>query len=153
MKSPEVSLDKIDRPALYSNMTTLEYSINERLHDDFHYMWCTTYLGSGSISQIFTVPKSSYPLEIYNDLKFDHRKTRSFQVPSCRRGGRFDRSQVRRRGRALSLSSSPAGGWTPPFAQRELNQAGVNTATTFLGNDPQAGNLRLSYCGGSQRIR
>lgn len=64
-----MSLDAIDRPVLYSTMTTLAYNINKQFYHDLHYMWCTPYFGSDFASPIFTVPKSSSPSEIYNDLK------------------------------------------------------------------------------------
>ncbi|RYG56171.1 MAG: hypothetical protein EON56_04565 [Alphaproteobacteria bacterium] len=64
-----MALEKIDRPVLYSAMTTLAYNINKQFYGDLHYMWCTPYFGSDFTSPVFTVPKSSSPLEIYNELK------------------------------------------------------------------------------------
>ncbi len=59
----------IDRPILYSTMTFLAYNINIRFYGGLHYTWCTPYFGSDITSPVFTVPPSSSPLQIYNDLK------------------------------------------------------------------------------------
>jgi hypothetical protein len=62
-------LDKINKPVLYSTMTTLAYNINQQFYKDLHYMWCTPYFGSDFNSPTFTVPPSSSPLEIYRTLQ------------------------------------------------------------------------------------
>lgn len=59
----------IDRPILYSTMTFLAYNINLQFYGGLHYTWCTPYFGSDITSPVFTVPPSSSPLQIYNDLK------------------------------------------------------------------------------------
>ncbi len=64
-----MSLDKINRPVLYSTMTMLAYNINQQFYGNLHYMWCTPYFGSDYNAPTFTVPPSSSPLEIYNTLK------------------------------------------------------------------------------------
>jgi hypothetical protein len=62
-------------------MSALAYNINKRYYGDKHYMWCTPYFGSDFQSPHFTVPPSSSPLEIYNNLKkevdgLDHHNTK-----------------------------------------------------------------------------
>lgn len=64
-----MSLDKIDRPVLYSTITFLAYNISKQYYGDLHYMWCTPYFGTDYNSPTFTVPPSSSPLDIYNTLR------------------------------------------------------------------------------------
>jgi hypothetical protein len=42
--------------------------VNMKYYGGLHYMWCTPYFGSDFESPHFTVPPSSSPLEIYNQI-------------------------------------------------------------------------------------
>jgi hypothetical protein len=64
-----LSPPNIDRPILYSTMTFLAYNVNLQFYGGLHYTWCTPYFGSDIDSPVFTVPPSSWPLQIYYDLK------------------------------------------------------------------------------------
>lgn len=64
-------LEEIPKPILYSTMTYVAYNINKRYYEGKHYLWCTPYFGVNIESPYFTVPPSSSPLEIYNNLKKD----------------------------------------------------------------------------------
>lgn len=93
-----MSLNDIKNPILYSTMTTVAYNINKRYYNDLHYMWCTPYFGSDFQSPHFTVPPSSSPLEIYNQLKKEidssdlHNTKINFNRRGIRKGADFMKS-------------------------------------------------------------
>ena len=54
---------------LYSTNTRLAYLISKRYYGNLHYVWCTPYFDSQSISaHDYTVPPTASPSEIYHSL-------------------------------------------------------------------------------------
>jgi len=96
-----MSLSTIAHPILYSAMTTLAYNVNMKYYSGTHYMWCTPYFGSDFRSPHFTVPPSSSPLEIYENLRkeIDGADMHGTKIKLNRMGVRHGADIMAKRGR------------------------------------------------------
>ncbi len=59
-------------PLLYSTNVFLKQHIQEKYHSDVHYVWCSEYFDSKTVSPYSVgslVPASSNPADIYRELK------------------------------------------------------------------------------------
>jgi hypothetical protein len=57
-----------EQPIYYSTNTLLAFNISERYYNHLHFVWCTPYFDVWANQVNYTVPATSSPKEIYQNL-------------------------------------------------------------------------------------